>query len=70
MLLDRDVPVGDGELGQWGFHSEDSVAGQGRLDGLRVRTLGQKELTVVLSVNGLCVRFLLVLGVNLKAIRQ
>lgn len=70
MLLDRDVPVGDGELGQWGFHGQDSVAGQGRLDGLRVCALGQKELTVVLSVHRLCVRFLLVLGVNLKTIPQ
>lgn len=41
MLLDGDVSVGDGELRQRRLDCEDSVAGEGRLDGLGVGALGE-----------------------------
>lgn len=64
MLLDGDVPVGDGELRQRRLHGEHAVSGQGRLDGLGVGALWQQEFPIVFSVHGLCVRLLLVLGMD------
>lgn len=66
MLLNGYLSVRDRELRQGGFHGEDSVSGEGRLDGLRVGAFGQQEFSVVLSVYRFGVGFLLVLGVDLK----
>lgn len=67
VLLDRNVPVRDGELWQWRFHGKHTVPGQRRLNGLRICSLGQQKLPVVFSVHRFRIRFLLVFGVDLKS---
>ena len=61
---DELLTLADGGKGR--LDGEHAVLAQGRLDGLRVRALGQQELTVVLPVHGLRVGLLLVLGVDLR----
>jgi hypothetical protein len=56
--------VRDGRLRQRRLHREDAVLRQRRLDGLWIGTLGEQELAVVLTVDGLALALFLVLGVN------
>lgn len=70
VLLDRDVSVCDGELRQGRLHGEHAVPRQRRLYGFGVRALRQQELTIVLSVHGLCVGLLFVFRVNLKYLKK
>lgn len=65
MMRNRDHCLGSGQsLWQRCVHSQHAVLAQGRANGLRVDSLRQQELPVVLTVHALRVRLLLVLGVH------
>lgn len=66
VLCDGDELLALGQGGQRSLDGEDAIFAQRRLDALGVGSLGQHELAVVLSVHGLAVGLLLVLGVDLK----
>lgn len=69
MMRDGDEFFSRSKGRQRRLDGQHSVFAQGRLDGLGIRALRQKEFTVVLPVDGLCVGLLLVLGVYLKTKR-
>lgn len=57
---------GEGLRWQGSVHRQDTVLAEGRLDQLRIATLRQQELPVVLPVDGLGIGLFLVLGMDLR----
>lgn len=55
--------------GQWRFHGQDAILAERRAYGFRIDALWQEELTVVLPIDALRVRFLFVLGMHLCGAR-
>lgn len=68
LMSDWDHCLGGSQGRQRSLHCQNSVFAEGALNGLRVRSLGQQEFSVVFSVDRFAFRFFFVFSVHLKAV--